>query len=125
MLRSELFQLELNLLFAALQLLDGETVAPVALYLHDAVHDLVHLLLQHLLLTLKGERDLFQLAVSDDDGVIVAGGDAAAEALAILGLKVFGCGHKDIGAGVELQILRSPLFRQMVRHHDQTLLTVP
>ena len=119
----EFFQLELYLLFAAFQLLDGETVSPVALDFHDTFHDLVHLLLQHLLLPFKRERDLFQLAVSDDDSVIVTGGDAAAEAFPILGLKVFCGGHEDIGAGVELQILRGPLLRQVIRHHDQTLLT--
>ena len=115
-------QLCLNLLLAAFQLLDGEAVAAIVLDFHDAVHDFVHLLLEHFLLACKRERNLFQLAVADDDGVIVAGGDASAEALAVLGFKVLCRGHKDIGARVELQVFRGPLLCEVVRHNDQTLL---
>ena len=60
--------------------------------------------------------------MTDDDSIVVACGDSAAEALAVFGFEVFGRGHQDVGTGVELQILRSPLLRQMIRHNDQAFL---
>ena len=41
----------------------------------------INLLLNDTLLPLKGQRDSFKLAVPDDNGIIVAGGDAGTEFL--------------------------------------------
>ena len=60
--------------------------------------------------------------MSDNDGVIVAGGDPAAEPLAVLGFKVLPGRHQNIGRGVELQILGRPLFCQVVGDDEQALL---
>ena len=88
----------------------------------DAVQDLTPLLFQKIPLPLYAYRDLLKLAVADDDGVIVAGGDPAAEPLAVLGFKVLAGGYQNVGGGVELQILGRPLLCQMVGHHEQALL---
>ena len=61
--------------------------------------------------------------MADDDGVIVAGGYTGTELFAVLLFKVFRCGDKDIRCGVKLQILRAPLFREMIRNNDQRLVT--
>ena len=52
--------------------------------------------------------------MTDDDGIIVAGGDSTAKAPAVLCFKVFLRGNQDISGGVELQELCRPLLRQMV-----------
>ena len=65
------------------------------------------------------------MRVSDNDGIIVAGGDAGAELLAVVLLEVlFGC-HQDIGRRVQPQELRSPLFGQVVRDHEKGFLAQP
>ena len=97
----------------------------VGFQFRDAVQDLTPLLFQKIPLALHTHRDFLKLAVSDDDGVIVAGGDPAAEPLAVLGFKVLSGGYQDVGGGVELQILRRPLLRQVVGHHKQALLAQP
>ena len=71
----ELAHLEFQGLLDLLELLDGEAVAPIALDLGNALHDLVDLLLKQEGLPLRRHGDLLKLAVTDDDGVVVAGGD--------------------------------------------------
>ena len=97
----------------------------VGFQFRDAVQDLTPLLFQEIPLALHTHRDFLKLAVSDNDGVIVAGGDPAAEPLAVLGFKVLPGRHQNIGRGVELQILRRPLLRQVVGHHEQAFLAQP
>ena len=121
----QLVQLCLHLLFCPFHLLDGETVAPVFFQLGDPLHDLIHLLLQVVCLTLIGKRYLFELRVPDNDRIVVACGNTGAETFAVFGFKVLCHRHDDIGAGVELKILRSPLFREVIRHDDQALLAEP
>ena len=118
----QLLQLGLDLLAAALHLLDGEVFCPILLCLGDAGHDIVDLLLQNFPLPLHGHGNLLKLAVADDDGIVVAGGDASAEPLAVLGFKVLLGGHQNICGGVQLQKLRCPLLCQVVGHHEQGLL---
>ena len=118
----QLLEPQLRRLLRLFQLLDGEAVAAVPLELGNALNDLVDLLLQDLLLPLHGHGDLLELAVADDDGVIVAGGDPCTEALAVLGLEVLSGCHQNIGRGIELQILGRPLFCQMVGDHEQALM---
>ena len=105
----EPFQLLLNGLFlGALHLLDGEPVPVIGLQLPNAIQDLPPLL-QKIPLALPGPPDFLKLAVPDDDGVIVAGGDLAAQnRLRFLVSKPSGW-HQNVGGGVELQILGRPL----------------
>ena len=60
--------------------------------------------------------------MTDDDGVVVAGGDSPTEPLTVLSLEVLPCGHQDVGGGIELEKLRGPLFCQVVRHHIEGFL---
>ena len=60
--------------------------------------------------------------MTDDNGIIVAGGDPAAEPFAILGFKVLFRRNKDIGSWVELQEFACPLFGQVIGNHEQGLL---
>ena len=61
--------------------------------------------------------------MSDDDCIIIAGGDTTAELLSVFGFKVLFRRNKDICAWIELQILCRPLFRQMIGNHEKALLT--
>ena len=60
--------------------------------------------------------------MTDDNGIVIAGGDAGAEFFAVGGLKVFAPCHQQLGIGVEVQKLACPLLRQMVGNHEQTFL---
>ena len=97
--------------------------APVVVKVTDGCRqDVEHPLLQEPLLPFSGNGDALKLAVADDNGVIVAGGNAGAELLAVACLKVLFGSHKDIGGGVEPQELRRPLLRQVVRHRKEGFL---
>ena len=119
----ELLQLGLQIFLGALQLLDGKALGAAGLEFCNAVLDLPYLLLQEPFLPLSGHGDALKLAVADNNGVIVAGGDPRAELLAVSCLKVLFGGHKDICGGVEPQELRGPLLRQVVRHRKEGFLT--
>ena len=118
----QLLQLGLQIFLGALQLLDGKALGAAGLELRNAVLDLPDLLLQEPLLPFSGNGDALKLAVADDNGVIVAGGNAGAKLLAVTGFKILFGGHKDIGGGVEPQKLRGPLLRQVVRHGKEGFL---
>ena len=121
----EFFQSLLNAFSAAFHLLHGKIVAVVALQLPNAVQNFLLLLLQNELLPLLGHGDLFKLAVADDDGIVVAGGDPGAEPFSVFGFKILFRGNQNIGGGVQLQIFCGPLLGQVIWHHKQTLLTQP
>ena len=114
----QLFQPCLQRFFRAFQLLDREAFPAAGLHLGNAVYDLVDLLMQQPLLALHADGDFLELRVAHDDGVVVAGGDAGAELLAVMLLEVlFGC-HQDVGGRVQPQKLGCPLFGQVVWHHE-------
>ena len=118
----QLIQLGLHLLLCTFQLLDGKTISPILLHLRDAGQDLLPLLFQVIHLPPEGQWDLLQLAVPDNNSVILSGSDPSTKPFPVLGFKVL-CGrHKDIRRRIELQILRGPLLGEVVRHHDQALL---
>ena len=77
--------------------------------------------MQHPLLPFSGDRDALKLAVADDNSIIVAGGDAGAELLAVSRLEVLFGDGEDIGRGVQTQELRRPLFDQVIGHHKHGL----
>ena len=118
---SELLQLGFQLLFHALQLLDGEPLGMGGSELLNARFDLVDLLLKQPLLALLADGDLLKLRVAENNGVIVAGGDAGTELLAVFGFKVLFGGDQQVGRGIEAQELRGPLLGQVVGHGEQGL----
>ena len=89
----ELVQLALQLLFHAFHLLDGKVFGACRLEAGCLLHHIVDLLLQVHLLALKGKRDLFKLAVSDDDDIEVARGNAGAEFFSVCLFKIRFAGH--------------------------------
>ena len=104
-------------------LFDGEILRFFSLGFGNAHHDLVDLLFQNGPLALYAHRDLLELRMPDNNGVIVAGGDPATEFLAVLGFKILAGSDKDIGRRIKLQKLSGPLLRQMVGHHKEGFLT--
>ena len=84
----QFFEPRLQTFLRLFELLDGELFAALPLQLRDTLGDLVDLLLQETLLSLMGYGNLLELTVPDDNGIIVAGGDASAELLAIGGLEI-------------------------------------
>ena len=118
----QLFQTSFQALLCALQRLDREAFSAACSHFSNTVLNLCDLLLQKSLLPFLRYRDSFKLAVSDDDCVIVAGCDSAAELLAVSRLEVlFGSGE-DICGGIQPEELACPLFGQVVRDNKKRLL---
>ena len=99
-----------------------ETLAVVGLHFLNAQGDFLDLILQQTLLPFKGNGDALKLAVADDHGVIIAGGDPGAELFSVSALKIPFGRDQDIGGGIQAQELAGLLLRQMVRHHEHGLL---
>ena len=106
----QLLQSGLHTALGAFQLLDGEFLTAAFPQLRNAHGDLRNLILQKPLLPLFADGDFLKLAVTDDNRIIVAGGDPGAELFAVFRFKVPLLGHKDIGGGVQPQKFRCPLF---------------
>ena len=106
----QFFQSGLQTALGAFQLLDAEFLTAAFLQLRNAHGDLRNLILQKPLLPLPADGDFLKLAVTDDNRIIVAGGDPGAELFAVFRFKVPLLGHKDIGGGVQTQKFRCPLF---------------
>ena len=60
--------------------------------------------------------------MTDNNGIVVACGDAPTEFLAVLGLKILAGSDKDICRRIELQKLGRPLLCQVVGHYKEGLL---
>ena len=118
----QLVDLGLQALLGFLHLFDGEVLGFFSLGIGNPHHDLVDLLLQNGPLALYAHRDLLELRMPDDDGVVVAGGDAPTEFLAVFGFKILAGGDKDVRCRIELQKLSGPLLCQVVGHHKEGLL---
>ena len=101
----QLFQPRLQPLFRALQALDGKAVAACELGILNTIGDFLNLLVKEPFLPLRADGDTLKLAVADDNGVIVAGGDTGAEFLAVVGFKVLLGSDKDVGRRIEPQKL--------------------
>ena len=95
------------------------------LKLRESGLDLVDLLFQNPRLPLFGDGDALKLAVADDNGVVVPGGNPGAELLSIGCLEVLLGRDQEVGRGIEPQKLRRPLLGQMVGDDKHTLLTQP
>ena len=91
----------------------------------DEAAEKANLLLQKALLPLHAQRDLLKLAVPDDDRIVIARCDPGAEPPAVPRLKVLLCGDQQVRRRIELQILRRPLLRQVIGHHEQALAAQP
>ena len=110
-------------LLGFLHLFDGEILRFFSLGFGNAHHDFVDLLFQNGPLALYTHGDLLKLAMPDNNGIVVAGGDPSTEFLAVLGFKILAGGNEDICRRIELQKLSCPLLCQVVGHHKERFLT--
>jgi len=118
----QLVDLGLQALFGFLHLLDGELLRFFSLGFGNSHHNFVDLLFQNGPLALYTHGDLLKLAMPDNNGIVVAGGDPTTEFLAVFGLKILAGSDKDIGRRIKLQKLSGPLLCQVVGHHKEGLL---
>lgn len=106
----------------AFQRFDGEAFCSAGFKLFQPLLDLPNLFLKQPLLSFLRNGDTLKLAVTDDDGIVVAGGNATTELFTVLWLEIFlGCGE-DIGGGIQTQKFRGPLLGQVVWHYEKRLL---
>jgi len=85
----ELIELLLDRFLCAFQLFYREVISTVLFQFRNALRYLIKLLFKDRPLPFNAHRDFFKLAVTDDDGIIIAGGDSTAKAPAVLCFKVF------------------------------------
>ena len=93
----ELIELLLDRFLCALQLFYGEVISTVLFQFRNALRYLIKLLFEDRPLPFNAHRDFFKLAVTDNDGIVIAGGNSAAELFAVLGFKVFLRCHQNVG----------------------------
>ena len=118
----KLFKLLLDRLFCLLKLLNREILTAISFEFRNAVHYFFKLLIKNSLLTLNRHRYFFKLTVADNDGIIIARSNTTAEFLAVFSLKILFTCDQNVRRRVELQILRRPLLRQMIRDYKQGLI---
>ena len=109
-------------LFGSLQRLDCKAFRTARFEFFKTFFDFRNLLLQKSLLSFLRYGDSLKLAVSNDDCIVVAGCNSAAELLTVSWFKVFfGCGE-NIGRRIQTEKFTCPLFGQVVRNDKQRLL---
>ena len=108
-----------------LHLLDGKILATLIFQFCDCTLNLINLFLQLPFLSLGRQRNLLKLAVTDDNGIIVAGCNTSAELLSVCGFKIFLRGNKELGTRIEVEELICPLQGEVVRNHKHGLLAQP
>ena len=121
----QLFQLGLQSFLRALHGFDGKALNTAALQFLNALGDFLNLFPQQPLLPFHGDRNPLELAMSDNNGVVIAGGNTGAELLAVFRLKVLFRCRQNIGRWVQPQKLRCPLLGQMIRNHKHRLVAKP
>ena len=119
--RLELVQSGLQGLSGFLHLFDAEILTTLPFHFCNGVFDFINLLSQLPFLTLRRERNLFKLAVTDNNRIVVAGRNPGTELLSVFSIKVLSGSYKDLGAGIQLEELVSPLCGQVVGNNNQPL----
>ena len=85
-----------------LQLLDGKVGRIIVLCVLNGINNLVDLIRNLRPLPLQRQGDFFKLGMSDDDRIILPGGNPGAKRLAVGRLEItLGC-RQNIGSGIEL-----------------------
>ena len=121
----QLFQLGLQSFLRALHGFDGKALRTAIFQFFNALGDFLDLFPQQPLLPFYGNGNPFKLTVPDDNGVVIAGGNAGAELFAVFRLKVLFRCRQNVGRRVQPQKLRSPLLGQMIRNHKHRLVAKP
>ena len=121
----QFFQLGFQSFLRALHGLDGKALRTAVFQFFNTLGDFLNLFPQQPLLPFHGNGNPLKLTVPDDNGVIIAGGDARAELFAVFQLKVLFRCRQNVGRRVQPQKLRSPLLGQMIRNHKHRLVAKP
>ena len=74
---------------STLQLFYGEVISTVLFQFRNALRYLIKLLFEDRSLPFNGHRYFLELRMPDNDGIVIAGGNSAAELFAVLCFKVF------------------------------------
>ena len=122
---AQFFQLGFQRFPGLFHLLDGEILACMGFQFVDGGKRFINLLLNNAFLPLKGQRNALKLAVPNDNGIVVPGGDAGAEFFAVSSFKILAPCHQKFCVRVEVQKLACPLLRQVIGHHKQRFLAQP
>ena len=122
---AQLFQLGFQCFAGLFHLLDAEIFASIGFQFLDGGKRFINLLLNDALLPFIRQRNTLKLAVADDDCIIVPGGDSGAEFFTVGRFKILFPCHQQLGIGIKVQELRSPLLRQMVGNDKKAFLTQP
>lgn len=119
----KLFQPRRQSLSGLFHLLDGESLSTAFFQFRNALLDLVDLFFEQPFLPFQRYRNPLELAVSDNDGIIIARRNARAELFAVARFKVLSRSEQDIGRRIQTQKLRRPLFGQMIGYSKERLMT--
>ena len=119
---AQLVQLGFQRFAGALHLLNRKILSGIGFQLVDSQERFRNLILNNTLLPLKRKRDALKLRMTDDNGIVIAGGDAGAELFAVRRFKILAPCHKQFCVRVQMQKLRCPLLRQMIGNHEQAFL---
>ena len=82
---------------------------------------LVKLLLEESFLRFARKRDALEAGVRDDDGIPIAGGDAAEQFLAVLRLEILLAGDQDVRARIQRQQLGGELAEHVIGDDEHRL----
>ena len=93
----ELIELLLDRFLCAFQLFYGEVISTVLFQFRNALRNFIKLLFEDRPLPFNGHRYFLELRMPDNDGIVIAGGNSAAELFAVLGFKVFLRCHQNVG----------------------------
>lgn len=88
---------QLDRFLCAFQLFYGEVISTVLFQFRNALRNFIKLLFEDRPLPFNGHRYFLELRMPDNDGIVIAGGNSAAELFAVLGFKVFLRCHQNVG----------------------------
>ncbi len=77
----------------------GEVISTVLFQFRNALRNLIKLLFEDRPLPFNGHRYFLELRMPNNDGIVIAGGNSAAELFAVLGFKSFFVATKMLAEG--------------------------
>ena len=120
------FQLLFDLFPGCFHLFDGETASVSGvIQFFNSSGDLIFLLPQQCPFSLRRNWNQGKLTVSHDNGIVVAQHRLGEKFFSFVLLKGCLCRYKDIGRGVQLDVVRCKLFCQMIGNNHQTFPAQP
>ena len=105
----ELFQSGFQRFSGFLHLLDCEILSTLIFQFFNRPFNLINLFPQLAFLPFCGQGNTFKLTVTDNNCIVIAGGNSGTEFLAVGCFKIFLCGNQQLCTGVQVQKLIRPL----------------